>query len=74
MNFPIIVESIENAKQLGAVRQCGCTEGQGFYFCRPVPVEEFEQNMRQPSIGEQIVKQTAESEQNAQQPTGSEQA
>lgn len=47
MNFPIIVESIENSKQLGAIRQCGGTEGQGFYFCRPIPVEEFEQGLRQ---------------------------
>ncbi len=47
MNFPIIVESIENSKQLGAIRQCGGTEGQGFYFCRPVPVEEFENMMKQ---------------------------
>ena len=47
MHFPIIVESIETSKQLGAIRQCGCTEGQGFYFCRPIPVEEFEQNLGQ---------------------------
>lgn len=47
MNFPIIVESIENSKQLGAIRQCGGTEGQGFYFCRPIPAEEFENMMKQ---------------------------
>ena len=41
LNCSIIAEGIENAEQLTALRHCGCSEGQGFYFYRPMPVEEF---------------------------------
>ena len=41
LNCAILAEGIETAEQLTALRHCGCSEGQGFHFYRPMPVEEF---------------------------------
>lgn len=38
----VAVEGIENMEQMSMLRKSGCTEGQGFYLSKPVPVEEFE--------------------------------
>ncbi len=35
-----VAEGIETAAQLAVLRRLGCPEGQGFYFSRPVPLEE----------------------------------
>lgn len=42
MNFHVLAEGIENMEQLGQLRRSGCTNGQGFYFSKPVPLEEYE--------------------------------
>ena len=41
LNCTILAEGIETAEQLTALRHCGCSEGQGFYFYQPMPVEDF---------------------------------
>ena len=28
------------------LRKCGCTEGQGYFFSRPLSVAEFEKNLK----------------------------
>ena len=39
----VIVEGVENDQQLERLVELGCDCFQGFYFSKPVPVEEFEE-------------------------------
>lgn len=39
-------EGIESMEQLTMLRKCGCTEGQGYFFSRPLSVAEFEKNLK----------------------------
>ena len=41
LQIDVCVEGIESMEQLSTLRKCGATEGQGYYFSKPVPVEEF---------------------------------
>jgi len=42
LHLNLSVEGIESMEQLGMLRKCGCTEGQGFYLSKPVSVSDFE--------------------------------
>ena len=42
LQYSLSVEGIENMEQLGMLRKCGCSEGQGFFMSKPVLLEEFE--------------------------------
>ncbi|MBN2398547.1 MAG: EAL domain-containing protein [Deltaproteobacteria bacterium] len=37
----IVAEGIETEEQLALLREYGCDEGQGYYFSRPIPPDEF---------------------------------
>jgi diguanylate cyclase len=37
----VVAEGIETQQQLAFLQSRRCTEGQGYYFCRPVPAEVF---------------------------------
>jgi len=39
-------EGVETAAQLDQVRQLGCTDVQGFFYSKPLPVEELERMFR----------------------------
>ena len=41
MNFSVTAEGIETKEMADALRRIGCDYFQGFYFSRPVPMEEF---------------------------------
>ncbi|WP_347332846.1 bifunctional diguanylate cyclase/phosphodiesterase [Marinimicrobium locisalis] len=41
LKYKVVVEGVETEPQLGFLQQCGCHYGQGFYFSRPVPVEQL---------------------------------
>jgi diguanylate cyclase (GGDEF)-like protein/PAS domain S-box-containing protein len=41
----VIAEGVETAEQLAFLKQHGCLSYQGFWFSKPVPIEEFEQKM-----------------------------
>ena len=41
LRLTLLAEGIESADQLNALRKCGCTEGQGYFFSRPLSVDEF---------------------------------
>lgn len=38
----VIAEGVETEAQLSLLKQLGCKEFQGFYFSKPVPIEQFE--------------------------------
>ncbi len=42
LQLTLAAEGIENMEQMGMLRKCGCTEGQGFYLSKPVSVQDFE--------------------------------
>ena len=39
----VITESVETAEQMEMLKELGCSVFQGYYFSKPIPVEEFEQ-------------------------------
>lgn len=41
LNLTLSAEGIESMEQLSILRKCGCTVGQGYYFSKPISVEEF---------------------------------
>lgn len=41
LQYSMEVEGIESMEQLGMLRKCGCSRGQGFYLSRPVSTDEF---------------------------------
>ena len=43
LDMLVLVEGVETAEQLETLRRMGCDIFQGFYFSKPVPVEEFEE-------------------------------
>jgi EAL domain-containing protein (putative c-di-GMP-specific phosphodiesterase class I) len=42
LGMEMIAEGVETAEQAEFLKDNGCFEMQGYYFCRPLPVEEFE--------------------------------
>ncbi|MCR5825188.1 MAG: EAL domain-containing protein [Oscillospiraceae bacterium] len=42
LGMEVITEGVETREQLAALADMGCSRFQGFYFSRPIPVEEFE--------------------------------
>lgn len=43
----VIAEGVETEAQMAMLRQMGCTAYQGYYFGKPVPVEQFEALLKQ---------------------------
>ena len=46
LGIPSIAEGVETEEQLEMLRKMGCTLYQGYYFSKPVPIEEFENKMK----------------------------
>ncbi len=46
----IIAEGIETEDQYHFLKECGCDEGQGFFFHHPVPADEFEKLLARDSL------------------------
>ena len=42
LGMDVITEGVETEEQLRILTEMGCNHFQGFFFCRPVPVDEFE--------------------------------
>jgi EAL domain-containing protein (putative c-di-GMP-specific phosphodiesterase class I) len=47
LNLRVIAEGVETAAQLTLLRELSCSEGQGFYFSRPVVADQFATLLRQ---------------------------
>lgn len=48
MGLECITEGVETSKQIEILIQNGCQIAQGYYFDKPLPLEEFEQRMLRP--------------------------
>ncbi|MHB1098489.1 MAG: putative bifunctional diguanylate cyclase/phosphodiesterase [Burkholderiales bacterium] len=46
LNQRVIAEGVETREQLAFLQALGCSEGQGFYFSRPVPAQEVAELLR----------------------------
>jgi len=42
LEIPVVMEGVETVQQVDFLRSIGCGYVQGFYFARPMPVEEYE--------------------------------
>lgn len=42
LGMPVITEGVENAEQVAFLEEIGCEMFQGYYFARPMTIEEFE--------------------------------
>ena len=49
MAIPVIVEGVETIEQINFLSDLGCRYMQGYYFYRPMPVEEFENLISDPA-------------------------
>ncbi len=43
MGLPVIVEGVETLKQENILRSMGCRYTQGYYYCKPLPIRQFEE-------------------------------
>ncbi len=41
LNLNVVCEGVENEAQLNILKEMGCTEAQGYYFSKPLPVDEL---------------------------------
>ena len=55
MNLTVVAEGVETKKQLERLAEIGCDCGQGYYFAKPMPVEEFELLLKRWRSGSQNV-------------------
>ena len=46
LDMRVVAEGVETRDELKALRKHGCPEGQGYYFAKPIPAEEFEDLLR----------------------------
>ena len=44
LGMPVITEGVENEEQVKFLAEIGCDMFQGYYFARPMSIEEFEKN------------------------------
>ncbi|MDO5344182.1 MAG: diguanylate cyclase [Lachnospiraceae bacterium] len=45
LGYHVVCEGLETDSQVELLKQAGCEEGQGFWFARPMPMEEYEKMM-----------------------------
>lgn len=43
LNLQVVAEGVENEVQISLLKEMGCQYGQGYYFSKPVPVDDFDQ-------------------------------
>ncbi len=45
LNLPVIAEGVETLEQVEYLRSVGCYNGQGYFFAKPFPIEEYEERV-----------------------------
>lgn len=45
LNLPVIAEGVETIEQVEYLRSIGCYNGQGYFFSKPFPIEEYEERI-----------------------------
>ena len=50
LGMKIVAKSIETEEQLALLKEFGADEGQGYYFSRPVPQDEFTSLLKEEPI------------------------
>lgn len=48
LQLRVVAEGVETETQMNILREFGCEIGQGYYYCRPKPADEFEQHISTP--------------------------
>jgi EAL domain-containing protein (putative c-di-GMP-specific phosphodiesterase class I) len=46
LGYRVVAEGIETQEILGLLKSCGCDEGQGYFFARPMPEAQFQDWLR----------------------------
>ena len=41
LGFNVLAEGVETAEQVALLKNAGCRFAQGFYYARPMPINEF---------------------------------
>ena len=49
LNIEVTAEGVETKEQYEFLRELGCNTIQGFYFAKPMPDEEFEKLLEEPT-------------------------
>jgi EAL domain-containing protein (putative c-di-GMP-specific phosphodiesterase class I) len=62
LRMRVVAEGVETRKQLEILTQHGCLEGQGYYFSRPVPAEEFGGLLERDAAGTHLFDQISSEE------------
>ena len=52
LSLPVVVEGVETAAQKDFLESVGCGYVQGYYFARPMPVEDYEALIRRPDLAQ----------------------
>lgn len=47
IGLDIIAEGVETIEQAQFLSECGCDSAQGFYYSKPIPVDEFDKRLRE---------------------------
>lgn len=42
LGYHVVCEGVETEEQVEILREAGCEEAQGYWFARPMPIEEYE--------------------------------
>jgi diguanylate cyclase (GGDEF)-like protein/PAS domain S-box-containing protein len=62
LRMRVVAEGVETREQLEILTQQGCPEGQGYYFSRPVPAEEFGGLLERDAAGTHLFEQISSEE------------
>ncbi len=55
LNLKILAEGVEEAEQLALLKASGCQEVQGFYYAKPLPLDEFIEFARNYTVADSVV-------------------